>query len=226
MSHCYLIIHGINTNKSESACLLKDFKTLLKDLRCDAEVIDGSYGLVKTWHLAIPFIGRAIHGIITHMMGQRIERLSKEYDEVIILAHSNGTHVALRSIEKLEDVKNIYLGLFGGTIRCSYNFEHIEGKVPGVFNFCSTRDWVVNWWPKIIGRGSSGHYGFRYKHGQKANTHNGRELVWNEKIGAHPFVLNYHINNVKHSQWIEKPKYFHKFMQEFSKYKRSPGSFF
>lgn len=163
--------------------------------------------MVGTWTMIIPIIRHAIHKPIIYTIKERIEELSRDYEKVIIMAHSNGTHVVTRALEKSYEIwNNVYLCLFGATLHCKYDFKKLYYKVRSVFNFCSTGDRVIQWMPFLISRGNSGYWGFRHRDGTKANTEIAFEGVWCpvNKSDLYPYVFNIHENEQRHSDWVSK----------------------
>ena len=221
MNHAYLILHGINTPPAVSAKYLSDFKSLMAEKGDSGEVYDGSYGKVSTWMLALPWIGKLIHRPIIHMMKVKLERLSQDHRRLIIIAHSNGTHIVTRAMEQSRrNFNNVYLGLFGSTVRCRYNFHNLYGEVKAVWNFCSTKDKVIHFLPKLIGRGSSGYWGFRRHSGAKAIVDEELEVAWNpqKQWDYYPQVINCHYNYASHGDWIDSPKFIRVFLTEVHKH--------
>jgi hypothetical protein len=183
------------------------FRKLLNENNDTGQVYNGGYGMVGTWTMVIPLIRHAIHRPLIYTLKERIEELSRDYEKVIIMAHSNGTHIVARALEKADEIwDNIYLCLFGGTLHCSYDFKRMYRKVRAVFNFCSTSDRVIQWLPLLISRGNSGYWGFRHRDGTKADVNINFEGVWCPitESDRFPYVFNIHANGQKHSDWVSK----------------------
>src|SRR6056297_2700502 len=126
---CYVIVHGVNTDKKEELAHEQNFKEILKKNELSVNnLYNIKYGMLPLWILLIPFLSKYVHSPLINVVSNQLEILSQSYKNVVILAHSNGTHIISRAIEQAS-VDNIYLGLYGSTLKCRYNFTKMQGKV-------------------------------------------------------------------------------------------------
>jgi len=234
MRTAYLVIHGINTPYHAGKAYADQFRQILKDEGFEGDVFSNAYGMIATWTFAIPFVRRLVLRPVIYMTRENLKRLCANYDRVVIVAHSNGTAVIWRALDEAQvwdKPNNIYIGAFGGIIRCSYNFQRLARRAKAVFNYCSTKDRVVHFLPRLVGRGSSGYYGFRYRpqyhkgaiKGKPANTDIAREKVWIPEQNApsnHPLVINIRspLNPPSHGDYVSQPKYVVRFLHEIHRY--------
>lgn len=210
-NHTYFTSHGIRTKRKEVDLLEKNFQSILNKRKDDGDVHHCSYGHIPAWCL-IPPLGSIINAPIIFMARRQLERLSRLYKTVIVILYSNGTWVGMRAIENSKKINNnLHVILFGSTLRCSFDFTKLEGKVRTVTNFCSVKDNVIRFFPRLINMGNAGYYGFRTFEGMEANVEIKDEKVWtpDEAWDRSPFpqVTNIHHNTVSHSGWFETDKY-------------------
>ncbi len=217
---CYLIIHGIETDRLESENHYRKFKIYLNSIGDTSDIFDGSWGYFPVlWNVfnACEFI---IRPYIIWQLRLRIEDLCKEYEKVIIIAHSYGTFLSIKALEQSNNVSGIYLGFFGSILHCKYDFRILYNKVKAVFNFCSTKDQVV-FFSILLGKGQAGYWGFRHRGFYTADTTMKFEPVWLPIAGADdkfPYVINCHFNEASHYDWIKRQIYIEYFLTKLKEF--------
>lgn len=135
-------VHGIQTYATWQHQLERSIVSNIKDV----EVIDFKYGYFSLFSFIIPFLRLAVIRKFTSDF-QRVLN-NRENQRVIVFAHSFGSYVAVKSIEKILKMKgNVSvdtLVLCGSVLKSSYNFSRIQNKTNmRIVNECGINDNIL-----------------------------------------------------------------------------------
>ncbi len=149
-----ITIHGIKTDGDDLYNLSKKLK---EDLDIDKVTnIDYRYLLASLNYL--PWV----RNILQEYLAARLALLTYKYprSKTLILAHSNGTWMLGKAIERYYPkfrIDNIFL--FGSVLKRNFNWARYEARV---INFIGEHDKVLLFSKTLYGMGWSGRYGFKW----------------------------------------------------------------
>jgi hypothetical protein len=151
-----ITVHGIKTKGDN---LYKLSEKLKKDLDID-KVTNINYRYLLASLNYLPWV----RNILQEYLAARLSLLTYKYpkSKTLILAHSNGTWMLGKAIERYHSkfrIDNIFL--FGSVLKRNFNW----GRYPEaqVINFIGGHDKVLLFSKTLYGMGWSGRYGFKRK---------------------------------------------------------------
>jgi alpha-beta hydrolase superfamily lysophospholipase len=92
------------------------------------------------------------------------------------VGHSNGTYLLAKALKEYPCCKFHHVVFAGSVVRRNFPWLHFikNGQLHAVLNYVATADWVVAFFPRVLGiftffdLGSAGHKGFRFPNPEKS----------------------------------------------------------
>lgn len=165
--HFIVLIHGIRTNAEWQQHLEHELRK-----HSDIEIVPTSYGVLPTWKFLYPVFTRT-KPVLELERELRTIRADNPAANISILAHSFGTYVVSRILQRNPTIRIHRLQLCGSIIREKYRWDRVKHMVTGklIVNDVGTRDnWPVLAKHATVGYGDSGRFGFK-TYGVRDNWH-------------------------------------------------------
>lgn len=149
VKHVVFAIHGMRTDGVWTDKFVNEFRaTRLLD---DAFVKPITY----EWFSMVPFL-------FGFERRKRLEAFLDEYVQaracypqatISVVAHSNGSYIVVRAMERVRELKLARLALAGTVLPQNYDWSklRVDGKerIGMVFNYTANADWIVGIFPKL-----------------------------------------------------------------------------
>ena len=139
----------------------KKLSTLITSLDISCVYLPWDYGYKLT-----PFFGKKQIKEFHNYYNQMLTSYGTNDNELIVIAHSFGTHILKEALLSYPEIKFDKIILLGNIIEKDFNWDKLKdaGKVGKILSYTGEKDWILKYSVFIKGLGNAGKVGFSKKY--------------------------------------------------------------